>query len=151
MLKETIKFVDFDDKEREETFYFHLTKAELVDLETSIKGGLHAWMTALSKLDKDKLDAGEVLSIYKLLLTKSYGEKSADGRRFDKSPEILRNFTQTEAYSIMYMKLASDINAGLNFIEGVLPKDISAQVAKEKKAILTKISAQTEVSSETRT
>ena len=40
MLKKTITYTDFDDNERTEDFYFHLSKAEIAEMELSENGGL---------------------------------------------------------------------------------------------------------------
>ena len=38
MLKKTITYIDYDDNERTEDFYFNLSKAELLEMEWSVEG-----------------------------------------------------------------------------------------------------------------
>ena len=54
------------------------------------------------------------------MILKAYGVKSPDGRRFIKSDEITKEFTQTEAFSVLIDEL---INGQLynDFIYGILP------------------------------
>ena len=117
MLKETITFVDYNDVERTEDFYFNLTKAELMEMELSISGGLGEM---INKIVAAK-DAPAIIKVFKDLVLKAYGQKSADGRRFIKSKELADEFAQTEAYSQLFMKLATDADAASRFINGIVP------------------------------
>lgn len=117
MLKETITFVDYNDVERTEDFYFNLTKAELMEMELSISGGLGEM---INKIVAAK-DAPAIIKVFKDLVLKAYGQKSADGRRFIKSKELADEFAQTEAYSQLFMKLATDADAAAKFINGIVP------------------------------
>ena len=127
MLKETIKFVDFDGNEREEDFYFNLTKAELLQMELSVKGGFHTYVERIFKAQ----DTTELIRVFKELLDRSYGIKSDDGRRFIKSEEVLADFKQTEAYSELFMKLATDAEMASRFVNGIFPASLQAEVDKE--------------------
>lgn len=127
MVKETVTYTDYDGNERTEDFYFNLTKAELAELNLSVKGG---WANALQKAANER-DIPEVTKQFKNLLLKSYGRKSPDGRRFEKSEEITNDFLQTEAYSVLFMKYASDANAAAAFFKGVVPKDIAEKAGTE--------------------
>lgn len=119
MLKKTITCIDFDGVEYTEDFYFNLTKAEVIELELSEKGGLDK---TIEKIVKEK-DGKEIIKIFKDLIAKSYGEKSLDGRRFMKSEEILKNFTETQAYSELFTELGTDADAAAAFFKGIVPKD----------------------------
>jgi len=119
MLKQTIKYTDYDGNEREEDFYFNLSKAELVEMEMSTKGGLE---TLIKKIVAEQ-DTSRIIAIFKDIICKAYGEKSLDGKHFRKSPELTADFTQTEAYSELFMKLATDSDAAAAFINGILPSD----------------------------
>lgn len=118
MLKKTVKYVDFDGNERTEDFYFNLTKAELAQLELSESGGL---TQMLNKIVAEQ-DIPKIAEYFKKIVMLSYGEKSADGRKFMKSPEILANFMATEAYSELYMELATTADAASAFINGIVPQ-----------------------------
>ena len=116
MLAKTITFTDFNGNERTEKFYFNLTEAELTEWELSVKGTL----TEHIKRINETVDVPELFKLYKELIDRSYGIKDADGRRFRKSPEILQDFKDTEAYSVLYMELATNDKAGAEFISGIV-------------------------------
>ena len=126
MLKETITFTDYNGVERTEDHYFNLSKAELMEMEMSITGGL---TEMINKVVATK-DAPSLIKIFKDLVLKAYGEKSADGRRFIKSEELSTAFAQTEAYSQLFMKLATDDKAAARFVNGIIPAD-TAEAAKK--------------------
>lgn len=119
MLKKNIKYVDYDGNERAEDFYFNLNKAEVIELQLGTVGGL---TKTLEKIVQEK-DASRIIEYFKILILKAYGEKSADGRRFIKSQELRDAFEQTEAYSELFIELASDAKMAAEFINGVLPKE----------------------------
>lgn len=118
MLKKTLTYTDYDNNERTEDFYFNLTKAELTEMELSTSGGLESRIRKIIATQ----DIPEVVAIFKELILKSYGEKSPDGKRFIKSKEIAEAFSQTEAYSDLFMKLATDADAAADFVNGITPK-----------------------------
>ena len=117
MLKKTITYTDYNGVERTEDFYFNLTKAELMEMEIGTTGG----MADMIKRIIDAKDAPAIIKIFKELVLKAYGEKSADGKRFMKSEEISNGFAQTEAYSQLFMELATDADAAAAFVNGIIP------------------------------
>ena len=117
MLKKTITYTDYNSVERTEDFYFNLTKAELMEMEIGTTGG----MADMIKRIVDAKDAPAIIKIFKELVLKAYGEKSADGKRFVKSEEIANGFAQTEAYSQLFMELATDADAAAAFVNGIIP------------------------------
>lgn len=127
MLKKNIKYVDYDGNDRAEDFYFNLNKAEVIELQLGTVGGL---TKTLEKIVQEK-DASRIIEYFKTLILKAYGEKSADGRRFIKSQELRDAFEQTEAYSELFMELASDAKMAAEFINGVLPKEAADAIGVE--------------------
>lgn len=121
MLKKTMTYKDYDGNERTEDFYFNLTKAELVELQLSENGGFDKLLKRLM----DSQDNKEIIQVFKKMIILSYGIKSLDGKTFVKSPEITREFMQTEAYSDLFMELASNQEAAAAFINGVVPQDVA--------------------------
>ena len=117
MLKKTITYTDYNNVERTEDFYCNLTKAELMEMEIGTTGG----MADMIKRIIDAKDAPAIIKIFKELVLKAYGEKSADGKRFVKSEEISNGFAQTEAYSQLFMELATDADAAAAFVNGIIP------------------------------
>lgn len=131
MLKKTITYEDFNGVERKEDFYFNLSKAEIMEMQFGTVGGLDVMLKKII----DAKDVKSIMDTFKMLILKAYGIKSDDGRRFIKSEEIAKEFEQTEAYSILYMELASDDNAAAEFVNGIIPKDVATEVSNQKKAI----------------
>ena len=121
MLKKTITYKDYNGNERTEDFYFNLTKAEITEMQLSTTGGLSEMISHLISAQ----DAPAIIKIFKDLILKAYGIKSADGRRFIKSEEISTEFAQTEAFSQLYMELAFDADAAAKFINAIVPQEIS--------------------------
>lgn len=125
MLKKTIKYEDYNGVERNEDFYFNLTKAELFQMELGFDGGLEEYIMKIIKAQ----DVKTIIDLFKKLILQSYGEKSDDGKRFikinDEGVNLANRFAQTEAFSQLYMELATDDNAASEFIKGIIPKGIA--------------------------
>lgn len=117
MLKKTITYSDYNGNERTEDFYFNLTKAEVMEMEMSTSGGLAEMITRIVAAQ----DAPAIIKIFKELVLKAYGIKSPDGKRFIKSEEISTEFSQTEAYSQLFMQLATDADVAAEFVNGIVP------------------------------
>lgn len=120
MLKKTIEYTDYNDVKRKEDFYFNLTKAEIMEMELSTTGGLAEMIQKII----DTQDTPQIIKLFKDLVLKAYGEKSADGKRFIKNDNIRDGFAQTEAYSELFMELATDANAAASFVNAIVPKDL---------------------------
>lgn len=120
MLKKTIKYKDFNGNEREEDFYFNLMQSEIAELELSTVGG---FTESIQKIIQTQ-DGPEIIKQFKKIILKSYGEKSADGKRFVKSDELSEAFSQTNAYSELFMELATDDEAASAFINGIVPDEL---------------------------
>lgn len=118
MLKKVMTYTDYNGVERTEEFLFNLSKAELMEMEMTTAGGLSTMIQGIV----DSKDIPAIINIFKKLLLKAYGKKSPDGRRFIKSEEISQEFAQTEAYSEMFMELATDADAAAAFINGIIPE-----------------------------
>lgn len=125
MLKKTITYPDYNNVQRTEDFYFNLSKAEVMEMEMSTSGGLGEMIQKIVAAQ----DMPAIIKIFKELVLKAYGEKSADGKRFIKSDEIATAFSQTEAYSQLFMELATDADAAAAFVNGIIPKDATAPKA----------------------
>lgn len=117
MLKKTIEYTDYNGNIRKEDFYFNLTQAELTEMEASVQGGLVEMINRIVAARDGKL----IIGTFKDVILKAYGEKSPDGRRFIKNDEVRDSFTQTEAYSKLFMELATDAVAAGEFINGIVP------------------------------
>ena len=125
MVVEKIKYTDFNGLEREEEFMFNLTEAEITEMELTTDGGLS---DSIKKIIAAQ-DTPQIIKVFKMLLLKSYGEKSADGRRFVKSDKLSEEFAQTNAYSQLFMKLSTDDKAAVAFINGIMPDSMQEKAA----------------------
>lgn len=121
MYVKEITYTDYNGTERTEKFYFNLSIAELTEMELSTAGGLAESIKRIV----DAKDAPSLVKIFKDLIFRSYGEKDPDGRRFIKSEELSKAFSQTEAYSNLFMLLATDSDEAAKFINGIIPADMA--------------------------
>ena len=122
MLKQTITYTDYNGTERTEDFYFNLSKAELMEMEMGTAGGYTEMVNRIVASQ----DGASIIKIFKDLILKAYGVKSVDGKKFIKIDEnghkVSDDFAQTEAYSELFMKLATDAEAAAAFVNGIIPK-----------------------------
>lgn len=117
MLKKTITYTDYNGTTRNEDFYFNLTQAEVTELEVSVEGGLVEQINRIVAAQNGKV----IIETFKDIILRAYGEKSPDGRRFIKNQEVRDAFAQTEAYSNLFMELATDAKAASEFVNGIVP------------------------------
>ena len=122
MLTKEITYVDYDGNERKEKFYFNLTKTELIRLEHSMKGGLNEHIKKITAEE----DSKEIIKLIEEIVSSSYGEKSADGKRFVKVVDghsLGEDFLQTPAYDELFCELVTDDEKLAAFIKGVMPSE----------------------------
>ena len=117
MIKWKIKYTDYNGEAQEEDFYFNLSKAEVMEMDLNANGAYSEYLQRIV----DTRDGKKIAEEFKNLILKSYGEKSPDGRRFIKSKDKTQEFMQTEAYSELYIQLATEEGAADKFITGILP------------------------------
>lgn len=123
MLKKHVVYTDYNGNERKEDYYFNLNKAELMEMEMSTSGGLAEMIQQIVASQ----DAPSIIKVFKDLVLKSYGQKSLDGKRFIKNDQLREEFEQTEAYSMIFMELATDADAAAKFVNGIMPADLADQ------------------------
>lgn len=131
MLKETITYIDFNDLERTEDYYFNLTRTELIRMEMNKNGSLTGILTKITKAN----DMPDIFEAMESLILKAYGEKSVDGRYFNKSEEISNNFMNSPAYDKLFEKLTSDASYAYKFLMGILPKDLAEEARKNPEVL----------------
>ena len=129
MFKKDIEYTDYNGNKRKEAFYFNLSKAELMEMELSTSGGFQQYINRIINAQ----DTPQLVKLFKELILKSYGEKSDDGKRFIKSDEIRDAFSQTEAYSELFMELATNTEAATEFVNHVIPSDMADKVEELRK------------------
>lgn len=138
MIKLTKTYTDFNDVERTEDFYFHMTKAEVMEMEMSTTGGMAEMIQRIVAAQ----DIPAIIKVFKDLVLRSYGQKSADGKRFIKNEELTEEFSQTNAYSDIFMELATDADKAAEFVNGIMPKDVQKDLAKEMPKVTKKAKAE---------
>lgn len=140
MLKKIISYTNlFTDEQVTEEYYFHISKADLVEMEMeehnltyrSKDGQELTGMQAKLQRIIDSEDGKAILIELKDIIRRSYGKK--DGDRFIKSQALWENFASSEAFSQLLFDLCTDATASAEFINGVIPSDIE-KVAAEVKA-----------------
>lgn len=127
MLRKTITFEDLEGRQITEDFYFNLSRAEIIEMEVSEKEGLRETLQKVIKED----DRQKIIGYFKKIILAAYGIKSEDGRRFIKSDDLRQSFSQTDAYSALFMELATDANAAAEFMNGIVPAGLAAEAQAE--------------------
>lgn len=129
MYAKKIKYTDFNGEEREQTFYFNLTEAELMEMESSVDGGLSEYGKRIIECK----NVPEIMDLFKKLILITYGEKSADGNRFIKEDpvrgKLSLEFMQTNAYSELYMEFLQNPDSAAEFFNNVIPAKLREDVA----------------------
>lgn len=129
MLKKTTTYTDFMGNERTEDHYFNLSKSELTKLSLSVNGGLDQMLENMIR----EQDQAALMKWFDKIILMSYGRRSLDGKRFEKSEEISREFSQTGAYDQIFMELVTGgAEKVAEFIKGVIPADLAAEAAKQQ-------------------
>ena len=130
MLKKTITYTDYNGTPRKEDFYFNLTQAEVTEMEVSVEGGLVEMINRIVAAQNGKV----IIETFKDIILRAYGEKSPDGRRFIKNQEVRDAFAQTEAYSNLFMELATDAKAASEFVNGIVPPKMEKAAPADQSA-----------------
>lgn len=126
MLTKAITYTDYNGVERTENFMFNFNKAELLKMDLFTVGGLRQMVERIVSTQ----DIPSLMRLFDEFILKAYGEKSADGKRFIKSEELSKAFSETEAYATLFMSFFDENGAeeASKFLRGIIPADIMAQV-----------------------
>lgn len=130
MILQRINYVDLNGDTQEEIHYFHLSKAEIIELEMTKDGSLSAIMKTMI----EKQDATEILPFIKLVVSKAYGTRSVDGKNFIKDPQVTNNFLTSEAFAEFFVGLMQNPERASEFFEGLAPKSLVEQGRESEKA-----------------
>ena len=123
MLKKTIKYTDLDGNPAEEDAYFNLTKAEAIEL--NIRNDLEVIGRSRNN--------NEIMDMFKRILKFSYGLRTSDGK-FIKDERDFQIFAASEAYSELFMEIFQNPEYAIEFIKGILPKEVSDSYEATKAA-----------------
>lgn len=124
MLKKRIKYVDYNGEQRDEDFYFNLTKAEIARMQYSKDGNFGDKIRQIARSH----DSNELMRVFEQIILMSYGKKSEDGRRFMKGDEISREFLESPAYDELYFELVGDAEKFADFVNSLIPPDLAQKV-----------------------
>lgn len=127
MYVKKIKYTNYNGEERERRFYFNLSKAEVLNMELSTNGGYENYINRIV----ETRDQHELIRMFKELIKMSYGVKSDDGEMFIKNDKVFSEFEQSEAYSEFYMELVTNTESAIEFINGIMPQALMAEVEKD--------------------
>lgn len=127
MLKRTISYEDYDGNRRTEDHYFNMNKSEVIKWLTT--SGDYTLDKVMERLTKER-NGKEIMRIFEEMIKISYGKKSLDGRKFEKSEDIWNDFYQTEAYSELFTELVTDATKAAGFFNGIIPKQLGDEVKK---------------------
>ena len=124
MLKRDITYRNFDDQEVTETFYFNLTKTEILNLELEHgRGGLEEFIKNITKTE----DNHRLMKEFQRIVLMAYGVKSEDGKRFMKSDELRDDFAHSAAFDELIIEMLTSDTSAAEFMKGVLPSDVRAE------------------------
>ena len=126
MLRKSITYTDFNGDRVTEDHYFHLSKADLIEMEMAYKGGLHEHLKTIVAAE----DGAKIIYEFKQLILMAYGMRSDDGKRFIKTQELRDEFMSSEAYSALFMELCLDAGAAAEFVGGIVPPGLDEDIAK---------------------
>lgn len=130
MIVKRIDYVDFNGVKRSENFMFNFMESEIQEMNLRYPdGGLKGRLQKII----DEQDPDTIVDYFKSLIMDSYGVKSDDGKRFEKSKELSEAFSQTPAYSKLFMALSTNTQAAIEFVNGIIPKvqDLPTDAAPE--------------------
>lgn len=128
MFKRTITYEDFDGEKVSETFYFNLSKAELIELEVEYEKGFSSFLERIIETN----DRKELIKQFKAIVLMAYGQKSEDGKRFVKNEKLREEFASTAAYSQLFEELAIDDGKASEFLIGCMPKELGDEISKKE-------------------
>ena len=132
MYSKRIRFEDYNGVQHEQTFQFNMTETELTKMQYSPEGNFQDYVQKLVETKNE----GEIINLIEKFVVMSYGEKSTDGQRFIKvAPDghkLGQDFIQTEAYNVLFMELATNADAAIEFITGIMPAKVRGQITPQQ-------------------
>ena len=144
MIKMNVSAETFDGDMVTETLWFHMNKVDLIELQESEPNGfvdtLQAFMSRKPE-DWTTKDKFKLFNYFRTMVDKAYGERSSDGKRFRKSPEILANFKDSIFYDEFVLSLLEDEGKSIKFFNGIMPKALLDQAKKERPDVFNQIEA----------
>lgn len=120
MLKKTVTYEDpFTGEEVTEDLYFNLTKAEIIEMEVGVAGGLKEHLEGIARSENGQ----QIMDEMKGIIMKAYGKRSPNGK-FIKNDQIREEFESSEAYSTLFVEMVTDADVAVEFVAGIMPKGL---------------------------
>jgi hypothetical protein len=130
MIRRLIAFTDFNGEAQVEEHFFHMGKSELLNMELGVDGGMEAMLKTLVANENQS----GMIGVIKDIIVKSYGVKSPDGKRFEKTDAIRDAFLESPAFDALFMEMITNVEGAIEFMNGILPKDL-ADASQVRKAV----------------
>lgn len=119
MLTKTFEYTDYNGNLQKETLYFNMSKAEIAAFQVRMDGKFIDHLKSL--VEGQKIE--KLFGFFRDLVLDSYGEKSEDGKRFYKTPEMRRDFEASIVFSELITELMRGKQNVISFTRGILPPD----------------------------
>lgn len=126
MIKEDIKYVDFNGNEQVETAYFNMNRLEASRIQAHIGEDIQSYVKKLV----DSKDVNKMLNFMDELILDSYGQRSEDGKRFIKNTELKKQFSESAAYATFFEGLLTDPKKAEVFGNGVASAPVQLSVVE---------------------
>lgn len=130
MIKHTVNYENLDGHMVTEDLYFHLSLARAMELEQSTDGGI-------IQVLQDMLAAGngaEIMAQFRKLVEMSYGTRTPEGKFHSATPEEAREFIYSPAFDALIVWLVGHPETAKSFVEGMVSKEVLAQISKVQTA-----------------
>ena len=116
MFKQNIEYTDFNGDARKEDFYFHLSLPEVTRIEAKLGTSIQKYTENIT----NEQDFKAMLEFLEDAILTAYGQKTADGRSFHKSPELRSAFENSQAYAELFEMLFTQPELARKFAEGIV-------------------------------
>lgn len=128
MFKKTVEFEDLDGNKQSKDFYFHISKAELLELASSADD-----MQARIKRIIEANDGGAILKELRDLIKMAVGVRSEDGQRFIKDESAQSTLLDSPAFDELLMELATSADASADFVRQLIPEKMQREMQEQLK------------------
>lgn len=118
MYKKTVVYENYNGEEVTEILYFHLSELEMTRINFKNGGDVSKRIEYL--IATKNMDA--MIQLMEEIVLAAYGIKSEDGTRFLKSAETREAFSNSLAYSELFMELLQNPGAVQEFTEKAFAK-----------------------------
>lgn len=130
MLKKRLHYIDFNGEDQNEDLYFHMSTVEVTRFISKYSDytnldirDQNSTAQALSQFINRTLKDGRADTIINFLedfILSAYGEKTADGKHFQKSAKVREDFSYSIAYATLFEELITDEKKLSKFMDGVI-------------------------------